>query len=279
MAPDEPNDHPPASPDDGPGAAPDDGAEVLVVEREGAVRIVRMNRPEAMNAADEHLHRRLAEVWQELEEDGCRVVILTGAGRAFSAGGDLGVLERMHRDPAFREHMLTEGRRIVRGMVEFPWPVIAAVNGPAVGLGCSLAGLSDLVLMEAGAYLADPHVSIGLVAGDGGALTWPLLTGLLRAKEYLFTGDRIPAEVAVELGLANRVVPDGAALEEARALAARLLGQRETALRYTKQAVNRHLAASMHDGLDFALAGEHISSASPEHGAALAAMARRRDKR
>jgi len=255
-------------------------SEPLVVEREGAVRILRMNRPEALNAADGHLHRRLADVWEELaEEADCRAVILTGTGRAFSAGGDLGVLERMHREPAYRQHMLDEGRRIVRGMVEFAWPVIAAVNGPAVGLGCSLAGLSDLVLIEAGAYLADPHVSIGLVAGDGGALTWPLLTGLLRAKEYLFTGERIPAEVAVELGLATRVVPDGSAVDEAWALAARLVAQPETALRFTKQAVNRHLARSVHDALDLALLGEHLSSASPEHGAALVAMARRRDEK
>lgn len=266
----------PMAPRDDPAAsAAAEGAAPLLIESEGPVRIVRMNRPEALNAADVHLHRRLAEVWQELEEDDCRAVVLTGAGRAFSAGGDLGVLERMHRDPAFREHMLVEGRRIVRGLVEFPWPVISAVNGPAVGLGCSLTGLSDLVLIEASAYLADPHVSVGLVAGDGGALTWPLLMGLLRAKEYLFTGDRIPAEVAVELGLANRVVADGTAVDEARALASRLVGQPEAALRYTKRVVNRHLARSMHDSLDFALAGEHISSASPEHGAALAALARR----
>jgi enoyl-CoA hydratase len=249
----------------------------LVVEPEGAVRIVRLNRPEALNAADGPLHRRLADVWQELEDDnGCRVVIMTGTGRGFCAGGDLGVLERMHREPVYREQMLTEGRRIVRGMVDFPWPVISAVNGPAIGLGCSITGLSDLVLIESSAYLADPHVSVGLVAGDGGALTWPLLMGLLRAKEYLLTGERISAEVAVGLGLANRVVADGTALEEARSLASRLLRQPESALRYTKRVLNRHLARSMHDALDFALAGEFISSASPEHGAALASMAHRR---
>ncbi len=152
-----------------------------------------MNRPEALNAANQDLHRRLAEVWAELDADQeCRGVVLTGTGRAFSAGGDLGVLRQMHGDSTYREAILKEGRQIIEGMVRFPWPIVSAVNGPAVGLGCSLAGLSDVVLIEESAYLADPHVSVGLVAGDGGVLTWPLLTSLLRAKEYLLTGDRIP---------------------------------------------------------------------------------------
>ncbi len=119
-------------------------------------------------------------------------------------------------------------------MVRFPWPIVAAVNGPAVGLGCSLAGLSDVVLIEESAYLADPHVSVGLVAGDGGVLTWPLLTSLLRAKEYLLTGDRIPAAKAVEFGLANRVLPDGASKEEAIVLAKRMATQPHAALKATE---------------------------------------------
>ncbi len=250
--------------------------EPLLIEVEGHVRVVRMNRPDALNAADADLHRRLAEVWQELEDDkDCRAVILTGVGRAFSAGGDLGVLDRMHRERPFREQMLDEGGRIVRGMVEFPWPIISAINGPAVGLGCSLAGLSDLVLIEQSAFLSDPHVSVGLVAGDGGALTWPLLMGLLRAKEYLFTGERISAQLAVELGLANRVVSDGEALGEARALASKLVNQPELALRFTKRVLNRPLARSVHESLDFALAGEALSSESEEHGQMLASMIRR----
>src|SRR5260221_12884219 len=107
-------------------------------------------------------------------------------------------------------------------MVRFPLPVIAAVNGPAVGLGCSLAVACDLVFMSELAFLADPHVTVGLVAGDGGAALWPLLTSMLRAKEYLFTGDRIPATVAVELGLANRVVASDTLVADAIAVAHRL---------------------------------------------------------
>jgi enoyl-CoA hydratase len=150
-------------------------------------------------------------------------------------------------------------------MAAFPLPIIAAVNGPAVGLGCSLTGLCDIVLIESSAYLCDPHVSVGLVAGDGGAITWPALTSLLKAKEYLFTGDRIPADEAVTLGLANRVVEDGTSVEAAVALAHRLAKQPAQALRDTKRALNRHLERSIYEILDFALAAEGVSSASSEH--------------
>src|SRR5439155_21577468 len=109
-------------------------------------------------------------------------------------------------DDAKRYAIMEDARRIVTEMIAFNRPVIAAVNGPAVGLGCSLAVFSDIVLISSEAFLADPHVGVGLVAADGGTLAWPLMTSLLRAKEYLFTGERIPAALAVELGLANHVV-------------------------------------------------------------------------
>jgi enoyl-CoA hydratase len=150
-------------------------------------------------------------------------------------------------------------------MIRFPLPVISAVHGAAVGLGCSLTGLSDIVLLEESAYLADPHVSVGLVAADGGALTWPAMTSLLRAKEFLYTGDRISSSLAVEVGLANRVVADGSVLEEAMSLAARIARQPIQALMDTKRALNKHLERAMHDVLDFALAAESISSGSSVH--------------
>jgi enoyl-CoA hydratase len=238
----------------------------ILIDNDGPVRIVRLNRPEALNAANGALHARLASVWDELaEDDDCRAVVLTGQGRAFSAGGDFGVLKKMNEDEIYRRKILDEGARIVRSMAGFPLPIVAAINGPAVGLGCSLAGLSDIVLIEASAYLADPHVSVGLVAGDGGAITWPLLTSLLKAKEYLFLGDRIPADVAVDLGMANRVVPDGTSVDEAVLLAHRLAKQPAQALRDTKRAINRHLKNSIHEVLEYALSAEAISSQSAEH--------------
>ena len=251
-------------------------ADVLVIEEHGAVRLVRLNRPDALNAADEVLHHRMATVWDDLEADeACRVVVLTGAGRAFCAGGDLGVIERMHRDARFRERTLHDGMQIARRLVRFPLPLVCAVNGPAVGLGCSLVGFSDVAYIEESAYLADPHVSVGLVAGDGAVLTWPALTSLARAKEYLFTGDRIPASVAVEIGLANHVVPDGTSVEHAMSFAERLAAQPAQALRDTKRALNKHLERAMADVLDFAMTAEAMSSASEEHAAIVAEMRRK----
>ena len=127
-------------------------------------------------------------------------MILTGAGRAFCAGGDLNWISTFLDDPVARDESIREGSQIIEEMLRFPLPVIAAVNGPAVGSGCSVALLCDIMLISEGAYLADPHVAVGLVAGDGGAALWPLLSPIMRSREYLYTGDRIPAATAVEFG-------------------------------------------------------------------------------
>ncbi len=192
----------------------------LVVEVQGPVRLVTLNRPEALNAADDRLHGELATIWRELDADPeARAVVITGAGRAFCGGGDLDLLDRMTNDTRLRARIMDEARAIVRGMTAVRVPIIAAVNGPAVGLGCSLASMSDIVVVEEQAYFADPHVALGLVAGDGGALVWPLLTSLLRAKEYILLGDRVPAEEALRIGIANRVVPKGTSVEASLELA------------------------------------------------------------
>ena len=151
-------------------------------------------------------------------------------------------------------------------------PIIAAVNGPAVGLGCSLAGLSDIVLVEEQAYFSDPHVALGLVAADGGAVTWPLLTSLLRAKEYILLGDRIPAEDAVRIGLANRVVPTGTAVEEALALAQRIAKLPPQSVRETKALLNRRCTPRSANLLDPAIATETASFDEPAFQANLARM-------
>src|SRR6202023_721103 len=206
------------------------------------VRLIELNRPEQRNAASEALHTALAGVWDRLAaDDQVRAVVLTGRGRAFSAGGDFHVMTRVQRDEAFREQNIAEARSIISDMVRCPVPVVAAVNGPAVGLGCSLALLSDLVLMAEGAYLADPHVQVGLVAGDGGALVLPLIVGLARAKELLFLGERVSAGEALRLGMVNRVVPGDKLLDEALEVAHRLAALPARALQDTKHAGNLHL--------------------------------------
>jgi enoyl-CoA hydratase len=235
----------------------------LVVTEHGTVRRVTLSRPEVRNAVNGELHEALADVWQVLARDpGAHAVVLTGAGRAFSAGGDHEYLSRIAEDEQYRYDNMRHARRIVTEMMAFPLPVIAAVNGAAVGLGCSIAVLSDVVLLSEQAFFADPHVTIGLVAADGGALCWPLVTSLLRAKEFLFTGDRIDAATALELGFANRVVAPDDLLDEAHALAARLAEQPTQALRDTKRAINIHLQRAVSGVLDFAFAAESESFAS-----------------
>jgi enoyl-CoA hydratase/carnithine racemase len=253
----------------------------LLVTAVGPVRLIELNRPDQLNAMSEELHAGLASLWDSLADDPqARVVVLTGRGRAFSAGGNFDIMTRVQRDRAFREQNVDEARRIITGMVRCPLPVIAAVNGPAVGLGCSLALLSDLVLMADDAYVADPHVQVGLVAGDGGALVLPLLVGLTRAKELLFLGDRVSAEEAVRLGIANRAVPKDKLLDEAMDLAGRLAALPAQALRETKRAVNLHLEQALATVLEPALLAEQETMHSPDHIAVvekiIASRARRR---
>src|SRR5215469_11061021 len=245
----------------------------LTVTSDGPVRVVTFNRPGQLNAVNRELHWALANVWRQLAADsGARVVIVTGAGRAFSAGGDLDWITSFLDDPAARDESLREGAQIIEEILRFPLPVIAAVNGAAVGLGASIAVLSDIVLISDRAFLADPHVSVGLVAGDGGAAFWPLLTPILRSREYLFTGDRIPAAVAVELGLASRVVPRDALLDEARALASRLAAQPAQALRGTKRVANMYLSQALAGAMQAGFAAERETMLTPEHRARLQSL-------
>ncbi|GAA3513418.1 enoyl-CoA hydratase/isomerase family protein [Aeromicrobium panaciterrae] len=229
----------------------------LLVEKDGPVRIVTMNRPDQRNAVNEELHLALAQVWSEIASDAdARVVVLTGAGKAFSAGGDMELILKTAEDEEYRYDSMYHARRIVTEMMAFPLPVIAAVNGPAVGLGCSVAFLSDLVFASERAFFADPHVSIGLVAADGGALCWPLLTSLIHAKEFLYTGDKITAEHAEQLGMANRVVAPDDLMPQALEMARRLADQPQRALRDTKRAINIHLSRAVNPVLDFAFSAE-----------------------
>lgn len=253
-------------------AREDPGSPVLI-EAHGAVRVVTLNRPGAFNAVDEALHRALADLWPALDADAeIRAVVLTGAGDAFSAGGDLGLLDRMVRDAALRADVMREAADIVRGITSLRVPIVTAVNGPAVGLGCSLAAMSDLVVVEEQAYFADPHVPLGLVAADGGALVWPVLMSLLRAKEFILLGERIPAEEALRLGLANRVVPRGTARTTALELATRLAALPPQAVAESKALLNAGVQQAVRALLATGLAGETASFEEPAFQRNLARM-------
>jgi len=254
--------------------------EELSVEADGPVRTVVINRAGELNCVNEKLHWGLANVWRQIAADTeARVSVLTGAGRAFSAGGDLNWITSFLDDPVARNESIREGAQIIEEMLRFPLPVIAAVNGPAVGLGASVALLCDIVLISETAYLADPHVAVGLVAGDGGAALWPLLSPIMRTREYLFTGDRIPAATAVELGLASRTVAPEALLDEAHALAGRLAAQPADALRGTKRIVNMYTSQVLGGAMQAGFAAEVITMQSEEHRQRLLAFREKSQRR
>lgn len=252
--------------------------DVIQIERDGPVVVVRLNRPDDLNATNHELHHALAGLFPQLDADAdARAVVLTGNGRAFSAGGDFEYLDELTKDVARREQTLSDGKAIVTGMAALRLPLVAAVNGPAVGLGASLVALSDIVYMAESAHLADPHVALGLVAGDGGPITWPLIMSLQRAKEYVLTGDRIPARRAAEIGLVNHVVPDGEVVEQALACAHRIAALPRRAVQDTLRIVNLHLERAITATIDYALAAEDRSFTSPELRANLDRLLAKRD--
>src|SRR5215475_11334615 len=235
-----------------------DMPEEIDVKADGPLRIITLNRPGALNAVNDALHVGLAKIWEAINEDAdARAAVITGAGRAFAAGGDFNYLDELRGNEALRQKTIKHGRDIVIGMLRCRIPVIAAVNGPAVGLGCSLAALSDIVYVAETAHFADPHVQIGLVAADGGPLVWGSQISLLQAKEFALTGVRIKAQRAVELGLANHVVEDP--LAEAIACAKKLLELPQQAVESTKRVLNIHLERAVLASLDYALSAEHQS--------------------
>jgi enoyl-CoA hydratase len=239
--------------------------DALQVEMDGPVRVIRLNRPEQLNATNHELHAGLAALFPQLDADrDARAAVITGNGRAFSAGGDFGYIDELATDAELRHESLTHGRQIVTGMVACRVPIVAAVNGPAVGLGCSIVALSDIVYMAESAHLADPHVMVGLVAADGGPITWPLLTSLQLAKEYALTGDKIPAPRAAQIGLVNHVCPDDEVVDQAMACARRIAALPQRATEDTKRILNMHLERAVLATLDFALTAEDRSFTSPE---------------
>jgi len=255
--------------------------EPILLESDGSVRIVTLNSPETRNAFDTEMVLKFIDLMNRLdaEDSEARAVVLTGAGSAFSAGGSLASFEYYADNLEARRADLRRARRLFDDLLAFHLPIIAAVNGPAVGLGCTIATACDIVLISDDAYLADPHVVVGLVAGDGSAVTWPFLTSLLRAKRYLLTGDRIAAQEAVNFGLANEAFPSDLVVRKALELAQRIATLPPEAVQDTKLLLNQVLRAASVSSLPYGLAAESQSHDAPSIRAVIAEWKERKIKR
>lgn len=229
-----------------------------------------------LNAVDGALHEELARLFRELKrEDQARAIVLTGRGKTFSAGGSFDWFPSL-QDPDALEHLRRDAKQMIWDLLDVEIPIVAAVNGAAVGLGASLALLCDVIYMADTASIADPHVRVGIVAGDGGTAIWPLAVGPARAKEYLLTGDAVSAEEAERLGLVNHVVAADALQDEALAFAKRLAAGAPLAIRYTKQAVNKLVKDALNVAFDTATALELVTFRSEDHQEALQAIKNKR---
>ena len=215
----------------------------LLFERhDHGVLQVTMNRPEKYNAADEAMHGQLARVWADIARDGeTRAVVVTGAGKAFSAGGDLAMVQRQIGDYGRVTSMLSEMSDLVYNMVNCPQPIVSAINGVAVGAGLVVALLADISICAEDARLGDGHVRLGVAAGDHAAIIWPLLCGMARARYYLLTGEMITGEEAERLGMVSKAVPRDQVLDEALRVADSLATGSQPAIRWTKRALNNWL--------------------------------------
>jgi enoyl-CoA hydratase len=254
-----------------------DGYEAIRFERHGDVLQATIDRAGSeLNSIDDVLHAELARLFRELKrERDARAVLLTGSKRAFSAGGDFGWFPTLD-SVARLDHLRLDARQLIWDLVDVELPVVAALNGPAVGLGASIALLCDVIVMAETAVVADPHVRIAVVAGDGGAAIWPLLVGPARAKQYLLTGDPVSAADAERIGLVNEVVAPDEVLERGRWWAARLAAGAPLAVRATKVAVNSQVKRALLESFDLSTALELTTFLSEDHKEALAALREKR---
>lgn len=250
----------------------------IAVKRDGPLLHITLDHP-PLNTVDDTVHDDLTRLFGILKhERQARAVVLTGACRTFCAGGDYGwfpTLRGAERLDRLRHH----AKQLIWDLLDVEVPIVAAINGPAIGLGASIALLCDVIFIAESAVIADPHVRIGIVAGDGGTALWPLALGPARAKEYLLTGDAVTAAEAERIGLVNHVVPDEELFERATAFALRLADGAPLALRATKLCVNKWVKDAVNIAFDTATALEMLTFQSDDHEEALAARRERRSPR
>ena len=229
------------------------------------IALLTLNRPEHRNAFVHAMHVEFEDLMFAISEDSeIRTVVITGAGQTFCAGGDLDAM----KIPATRRpaKVMGSSRRLPHAILAVKQPIICAINGHAVGIGATIALFCDVVLMAESAKIGDPHVKVGLVAGDGGAVIWPLLIGLNRAKEFLLTGDLVSASDAYRMGLVNRIVPDGQVLEAAMELAQKLARGPALAIQWTKLSITASFVRLPRSSRRVAGAGGHYNRVERPQG-------------
>jgi enoyl-CoA hydratase len=210
--------------------------------RDNGVLLITINRPQVLNATNDRLHWELTQVWLTVDADPqARVALVTGAGRAFSAGGDLEMVEANSRDPKRLARTIREASDIVYNMINLDKPVISAINGVAVGAGLVVALLADISIMSESARITDGHTKLGVVAGDHAAILWPLLCGMAKAKYYLLTSDFIDGREAERIGLVSLCAPADQLMTKAFEVADKLAAGSQQAIRWTKRSLNNWL--------------------------------------
>jgi enoyl-CoA hydratase len=249
------------------------------VEHHDAVAVVRLTRSAKANALDGDATDALLQTLRTVAaEPDVAAVVLTGNGDSFSAGGDFDTIRAMRDDRQVRDQILAAHRDLFWTLVRFPVPTVAAVQGPAIGAGCTLALLCDCAVMADTAFLSDPRVSLGLLDGAGGFLIWPLLTSLAAAREHLLLGDRISGEEAYRLGLVNRVAPPTEVLPAAVDLARRFSELPRQSVQAARRLLNFHLERSA-QMLDACSLAETACFDGPEFSERLEELARRHESR
>lgn len=219
-----------------------DYAQLTFERRDNGVLMITMNRPEKYNATNEQMHSELAQVWRDISADPeTRVAVITGAGKAFSAGGDLDMVQRMAGDHDRVSHMLSEMSDMVYNIINCEKPVISAINGVAVGAGTVVALLSDISICAEDAKIGDGHVKLGVAAGDHAAILWPLLCGMAKARYYLLTGEMVGGSEAERIGMVSKALPREQVLDEALRVAGTLATGSQPSIRWTKRALNNWL--------------------------------------
>ena len=230
------------------------------------------------NAFEGAMHDDLRRILEDVNRDAeTKVIVLTGAGeKAFSAGGDINEIKRLLSEPRETVESLVEARRLLNALLRLEKPLITRVNGHAIGLGATLALFADLCYAVEGVKIGDPHVAVGYVAGDGGALIWPQLIGYMRAREYLLTGDPILSQDAAAIGLINKAVPRDQLDEVAFGMADRLAAGATVAINLTKQMINLPLRRHFEGMIDTSVWFEAISAFSDDHREAVTAFTEKR---